>query len=244
MSKKMNLFMVIVLYMMMVSGCGNAIPKMNDQESDLVVQYAAQTLLSHTKEDTSRLVDTATYKEEKKETLSDAVKLPSAETEEDTIDKEETQEPSLEAQEEQTNPTIPVSTVLGISGVDIALDGYEVCDSYPNDSSSDALYFAMHASLGNKLVVLHVKVKNTTGEDVVFDTIALRARYRMILNATHKVNTLVTMLENDFAAQNTTITPGASLDTVLIAEVTKEMADTLTRVSLKVKNGDEETTCE
>lgn len=234
-----------------ITGCGNAIPDMTPQQSAMVSQYAANLLLTYSGSYDSRLVDTSVPPEEEKETLSDAVQLPPAAQEDssDTVstvddstadtDEQETVEP-----EEIKPPAIPVASVLGMDGLDIQVAGFEACDSYPNDESSDAMFFAMNAAPGNQLVVVHLTVSNPTGSSVTFDTIGLKAKYRILLNGTDQHNALVTMLDNDFSAQNKQLEPGSSIDTVLICEAPAEVTGSLSKVTLKVKNGDAETICE
>lgn len=260
--KKCRCFIIVGLCAFFLSGCGNAIPEMTEEQNAQVCEYAANLLLSYSGAYESRLVDTSVPPpEEKKPTLSDAQQINGSEEQKEEMNIDDTDtgsdsqdesarvdgegEGSDVEMEPEAAPSIPLATVLGLEGFQIQANGYEICDSYPvQNEDTDALMFTTNPANGNKLVVLHLQVTNTTDQAQTFNTLNQVAKYKIVVNGSDVHAALMTMLENDFTAQNCTIDAGQQLDTVLVTEVPQENVANISSVSCKVKCGDMETICE
>ena len=57
MKKKLVVMLCIMTMTLSLSGCGNAIPDMSEEESAMITEYAAGLLLKYDKNYSSRLVE-------------------------------------------------------------------------------------------------------------------------------------------------------------------------------------------
>lgn len=240
-----------VIIMLPLVACGNQIPDMTKEQTAQISEYAARLLLSHSGNYHSKLVDTSVAPDEELAGQEES-DMPGSTTEEMVQTEGGEQDGMGEAaagndlepdvQENPEAPALSIAQVLGLSGTDAQYTGYEICDSYPNgEVSPENMFFAMNASAGSKLVVLHIAVTNTLPETVTLDTISVPAKYRVVLNGEHTQNALVTMLEDDFSALHSEINAGENLDTVIVAEISQEIASTIQTVGLEIRCGDNKT---
>ncbi len=240
MNKRNKIVLCLLASTICMTACGNSIPDMTQEQEDLVVQYAAGTLLEHLNESGTRLVDTSRPKEEP--TLADAVTVTSEEgsgVSENSVAADEAPEQTMENKE---NAQISATQLLQIEPLTIAYTGYEICDSYPEDGGED-LYFSMEAGAGKKLLVLQISVTNPGQEQVEFDTLHKQdIKYRVMLNGTDRHQVMLTMLDNDFSAMDSMIDPGETVQTVLVAEVSDETAQQITSVDLVLRSDSDEVT--
>lgn len=250
-----KLSMLLLCFMMLgLTACGNAIPEMTEQENAMVSEYAANLLLQYSGSYHSRLVDTSDAslqpdveqdnKQENEqattETVSDNVQSDDYGQEEDTqaTDSGEQAESVLP----ENTPAMTIEMILGLQDISVQYTGYRLCDSYPEESASEEdLFFAMQAASGSKLLVLDLDVVNQTDAAAICNTIAIPAKYRVVLNGEHTQNVLVTMLLDDFSAMDIQLEPGETRHAVLVAELTQEKADALQSVGLEIKLDDKKT---
>lgn len=235
---------------LMLTGCGNEIPELTEEQNALVTEYAAGLLLEYHADYQSKLVDTAVPMEE--ETSAPAIReqVPVSQnsasgTENSDAEANVTTEEETPATQPVATPQISVSQVLGMTDFAISYAGYEVCESYPNEQTAeDDLFFAMQAGAGNKLVVLKLQIANTKDQTLTFNTLALSdIKSRIVVNG-KKHNVLVTMLDNDFMALEQEIEPGASMEAVVVAEISAEEAEQIQTIQFYVENGKNSTTIE
>lgn len=255
----------IILMMIVLTACGNQIPDMTEEQNAMVVEYAAKTLLQHSGNYHSKLVDTSAPKEETESEednskADDVVEQPGVEGEnpDDNSNQPDVHEEQSAEMTDITDPesaesgettgsgleesNMTIAQVLGLSGFEVNYTGYQLCDSYPGEEAKpEDLFFAMNASNGSKLLVLNIEVTNMTTETLLLDTISIDAKYGVILNEEHKQNTLVTMLADDFSAISKEIAAGETISSVVVAEITDEIAGGLQSVGLEVKAGEQKT---
>lgn len=236
-----------------VSGCGNQIPEMTEQQNALVTEYAAGLLLKYHADYNGRLVDTAVAPGEETvpmetiptETMpeemvsdnsvsGDAQEMVSAEN--DTI--------GDESVEEAEKPALAMSQVLGIDGFDVQYRSFEVCDAYPNtEVSPEELFFAMKAGAGNKLLVLKIDITNISAQEALFNTLEkVDLDCKVIINDGDKKSAYVSMLDNDFMAMNHMIAAGETKEAAIITELPEDEAQQITNVKLQIKNEGQSTT--
>ena len=238
MNKKNKIVLCLLASTICMTACGNSIPEMTQEQKDLVVQYAAGTLLEHLNESGTRLVDTSEPKEEP--TLADAVTVTpegkSSVSENDIA----TDEAPKQAMENKETAQISATQLLQIEPLTITYTGYEICDSYPEQGEED-LYFSVEAGAGKKLLVLQVAVTNPGQEQVEFDTLHKQnIKYRVMLNGADRHQVMLTMLDNDFSAMDIMINPGETMQTVLLAEVSEETAGQIASVDLVIRSDSDE----
>ncbi|MDE5908146.1 MAG: hypothetical protein K2H52_05315 [Lachnospiraceae bacterium] len=229
-----------LLAVALMTGCGNAIPELNDQQQELVVEYAAEMALKYDVNRESKLVELTLEQDA----------APSAPTEEgaekETADeKENTDAPDTEAgQQEEALPDVTVidhtqsasiEEFLNLDSVKFTYTGCEAYDFYPDQNQEEEFYFVMNATQGNKLLVLKFMAENISGEEAVLDLNQSQTRYTLNVNGERK-NALTTMLLNDLAYYQGTIAPGESVELVLVCEVPSEQAEITPTLELTMKN--------
>lgn len=245
-----------VILGILLSACANQIPDMTEEQNAMVAEYAAAELLQHSGNYHSRLVDTSVPNENAKEEEGVVEESSGNESEKDVTNQETEGSGVLDENTMQTEenesvdgmdaeaemPAMTIAQVLGLSGVEVNYTGYRVYDSYPDEEvSPENMFFAMDASNGMKLLVLTLDITNVTTEPVQLDTMALSAKYRVILNGEYKKNSLVTMLDNDFTAFKKGIEAGETISSVVVTEIEQESVDGLQSVGLEVKCQDNKT---
>ena len=222
--------------MLMLTGCGNQIPVLTEEQAQMIGEYAAITLLKYDANHRSRLVDEEEIeahdaKEQAMQELAQATPTP---TPEGMKPVEET--PTVEIEENNTaSEVIGFEDFYGLpAGITITYQGEEVCDSYSGDTSSDI--FALDATQGKKLLVLKFVIDNQSGSDQSIDLFSTTASYRVTVNGSYTRNALTTMLMDDMSTYMDTIPAGESRNVVLLIEIDENMADTITSVSLNFKD--------
>lgn len=231
-----------------LTGCGNAIPEMTEQQQELVVEFAASELLKFDQAHATRLISLEMIQEEEEnsqENLSalEGQKEPSTD---DVQENEGNGESGIPADDvtviDQTQEAMPesINEFLGLTGISIAYTGYELVDSYPPEAA-DEVYFFMSATENNKLLVLKFQVENTSSEDKELDFAHGQTRYKIVVNGSEQ-NALTTMLLNDMAYYEGTLAAEENIELVLVGEVSNEQADQITSLELTMKSVDDTAT--
>lgn len=245
--KKNTVYIVCTCFMALaLTGCGNTIPELTEEQNALVTEYAAGLLLKYHADYQGRLVDTSVVPEEEVAPPTVEEEVPEENVQISANSASETDalsDNSTVSARPETSPQLSASQVLDMTDFDISYTGYEVCDSYPNQqTSSEDLFFAMQAGEGNKLVVLKLQVANTGEQTLAVNTLGLsELKCRVIVNG-KKHNALVTMLDNDFMMLEQAIEPGASIETVVVTEISAEEAEQIQAVELYIQNGEKDIT--
>lgn len=227
-----------------MTACGSTIPDMTEEQEAMIVEYAAGLLLKYDKNYHGRLLEDeelaeAEQKEaEKRERMLEEEARKAAEAAETA---KETTEVVDVSEEPETITYRSIEEFYGIDGVAIRYAGYELKDMY-SDSGGDDIFFAMNASAGSKLVVLHFDVENVSGQDMELDMLSLETKFKISFNGETPKYALTTMLTNDLASYKGTIAAGSSEPLVLVAELQEDKAQSIQTMSLMMRNGTEEAT--
>jgi hypothetical protein len=223
-------FAVVLIGTSLVTGCGNSIPDMSEEEQQAVGEYAAMTLLKYDANHRSRLVD--------------IVENVEPEIEEETPSVETT--PTPETSIPSTIEEIPVEAVQNTpgsiaeflklpEGISIIYQGMEVCDSYPDDGAANN-FFSLDASEGKKLLVLNFQLTNagTVPQDI--NILGQSAVFKVSVNDSYTRTSLITMLEGDLSTYIGRVEAGSTNSLVLLIEIDKNMADSINTLSLTIKD--------
>ena len=250
MRKKISVIFGLSLLCMSLCGCQDAIPEMSEKQADMVTEYAAGSVLTHTSGSRSRLVDTTQEYNPDKMTKYEKRKLgiaipepePAPAPEEGTEQSQDVSgdggDSSGQSEQKSEAPSVTAAEVMGIYGLDVTLTGFEVLDSYPKAAEGTDLVFSMDASAGNKLVVAKLTATNNSGADLTLDTISRGdLHFKLVLNGGSSENTLVTLLSDDFSALNQEMAPGEQVNGVLITQVSDELASGLSSVDVSIQSG-------
>ena len=229
--KKLGLLLAVTASLSMTA-CGAAIPDMTEEQNAVLVEYAAGLLLKYDENYHSRLVDAPEVMEEAEpEDEAFVEPQPEEEPEETT----QVVDISEESQEPEAVIYRSIEEFYGIDGVVIDFAGYEIKDMYPDDNADD-LFFAMNASAGCKLAVLHFDVTNISGQDKNLDILSLNTKFKISINGETPKYALTTMLTNDLSSYKGTMAAGATESLVLVTEIPEDRAQSVQTLSLVMKN--------
>lgn len=220
-----------------LTGCGNSIPEMTQEQQELVVEYAAGELL---KFDKNHVVKLVTLDEE--DLAAEPEEVPE---EAQTTDEEKTEDKGGVKEDDvtvidQTEEEVTIEQFLGISDVEISYTGYETTDSYPSDGT-DEVYFFMDATENNQLLVLKFDLKNTAGGEQEIDLASSQVRYKIAVNGDAQ-NALTTMLLNDMAYYQGTLAAGESTEVVVVGEISSDQTEQIDTLELVMKSVDDTAT--
>lgn len=251
MKGKIKLIVLSICISGCFTGCGNVIADMTENESEQISEYAAAVLLAYDKDYHGRLLsEEEMAKAEEEEALAQArAEEAHRIAEQSKKDKEqagkETDDNGSAGDGEgqaDAKETVVLADFLELSGFDVQYDGMSIEDAYPSGTmelTDDAsAFFSMKAPEGNKLLVVKLRVTNTSAQDQVLDVLSKNVRFTISGDAIGTSNMLVTMLEDDFSVYSGNVAAGASIQTVLIAQIKAEQADTVSTLSLGVKYND------
>ncbi|MCR4610826.1 MAG: hypothetical protein K5644_02895 [Lachnospiraceae bacterium] len=126
-----------------------------------------------------------------------------------------------------TKTPVPLSTALGISGVDFKYQGQEVKDSYAN-----AVY-DMSPGAGNKFLVMKFKVTNTSGGDTKVDVLSLNPKFKATLNGASTATNDLSLMPEDLSTYQGTLKAGESKDLIILFQFKSEDLANIQSVSLQ-----------
>lgn len=215
----------MILVLMNLIGCANAIPEMTEEEHTLVVNYAADMIQKYNKYQEYKLEEIQS-EEETTESEIEENEIP-----EEAISVEEVTEESLPV--ETPAPEVTLNSLLMIQDFDFTYEGMELADVYPYDGTD--LYFSMSATSGNQLLVLKFNAQNLSEEEQLLDISSLGVRFKIVVNGVSK-NALTTLLLNDFSNVKENVEAGQNKELVLLCEIAQD--ENVDSVSLNIKNED------
>lgn len=240
MKRKIIAFIAILGSAMSMTGCQMAsIPDMSEEDTELVAQYAANLILSYNENydtgiATEAEIQKADEKRERQRRREEAAKAAEAAKE-----AESNPESSTGAQVDTTVTNAELGAFLGLEGVTIDYQSYEICDSYPHDGENDS-FFAMDAGDGKQLLVLNFNIQNNSGADQDIDILYQYPLFRIGINGGENKNALTTLLLNDLSTFKDTVIAGEARSVVLVTEITsEEVQGDIQSLSLHVKVNDQ-----
>lgn len=245
--KKKWLFVLLAGSLILsLTGCKNAIPEMSEDDMGLVTEYAAGLLLKYDANYQPMLLDDeklAAEEEARQKVLEEAERRAALEAQKaekkakEQSERENGESDSSEGGEEIPAGPVNIAQFLEMEQVSVSCNGIEFKDTYPD--SGEELFFALNASPGCKLAIVHLSLTNTGGSDANIDIFNKEPRFKVSVNGGEYHNTMTTLLENDFSVYAGTIAPGQTLDTVLIADIKEEECAGASEVSLSIRyNGE------
>lgn len=237
MKKKVTGAAAVLLSAAITAGCGNEIPELNEQQQELVVEYAASQLLKYDANHEEKLVE-LTLEEEAvpEEGGEEAAMEEEVNTEEEIQDVPDTEDvPVIDNTQEQQYENVSIEEFLNLSSVRMTYTGYETSSVYPEQG--EEFYFVMNATEGNELLILKFLAENLSGTEMPLDISQSGTRFKISLNGQEK-NALTTMLVNDLAYFQGTLSPAEGTELVLICEIPREEVSGIASLGVIMKNGD------
>ena len=236
-NKKMRPFIILLAGTLLVSlsGCGNTIPALSEEQEALVVEYASTAVLKHDANYQGKLVDLSTLSNEEETPEEETTQEP---VEEADIPKEpeqmqEPQQDVLSAEQAEAEIQADAEQILGLQDVSLTYSGYEVDEFYPKNGNE--IYFVMNATPGNNLLVVKFTLRNLLNEEQDIQIQPGTVRVKIIMNGEEK-NALTTMLLNDLATYQGTLGPNEETELVVVGEYPVEDLQSIDSLSVKLKN--------
>ena len=242
--KKLREFQVLLISILMAMslvGCGGTYPELTEEESALIGEYAAITLLKYDANNRSRLVDVSVIEEHdrkeqaKKEQALTATPEP---TPEGMKPVEDTPVIELGNGGGAANNVTSINACMAApEGINIAYIGYRFCDTYPDDGSASN-YMALDASVGKKLLVVEFEVSNTTDSNMGVDFFSKSSVFSVNAGSEKAIKSMTTMLLDDMSTYVGVIEAGKSRRLVLLFEVDATAEGSVSDIELFYTNED------
>lgn len=215
MNKTTKITVCILTAGLFLSGCGNQIPDMTEEEQTLIVSYAAEVVERHDSNHPVRLESEELVEQKKEEKARKEAKKEQLRQEEEAKEEaEKNKQDTSQMSEQETGRTL--NDAIGMEGFVFSYEGYELDDSYPN--SGEESYFEMDATEGKKLLVLKFLAQNLASEEKELSMVTSGLRFKVMAGGKTQ-NALTTMLLNDFSNFSGTIQGNGTQEMVLICEV-------------------------
>ncbi len=235
MRKKCLLCSVLFAGMLALTGCGETPYELEDNEREIIVNYAAHIIAKYNKKQPEgyRYVYVPEEEEEEPEEQPEDVKDgESPDTPEDgqtdTAADDGTQKPEEPAGEEAQEPSVTLSEALGLTDVRAVYTGAELTDRYD----------AMMPEAGKKLMVLHVTLQNDGSGDVDLDMVSMLPTFRAIVNGTEETSSELTILPDDLGTWEGTVPAGGSVETVIFFQISDPQITSVQQLEMKVTAGE------
>lgn len=231
---------ICFLTALLIAGCGEAVPDLNDEQTNLVGEYAANVLLKYDSNHRQRLMSEEEIKKEEERRAAWEVRIPSEE------DPEVPEKPSNPSKPEQgTGEKLPAE--YGkledfydfTDEVGIEYTGYSVCASYLDGQADVPL--TLDAATGKEILVLKFLLKNNSDALQKVDLIKRNDSYRVTVNGNYSRTPLTTfLLDNELSTFQGELMPGDSREVVLLTEI--EQGTEISSLTLRLKNESMEST--
>lgn len=244
--KKVKALGLIAVSTVLLTGCIDSMPELTDEQSEIISEYSAGLLLKYSPNYDYRIVNeevlAAAIVEEalmqevlEEEQTENTNELQSEEggSAEQNVDSEE------QSQEEETQTGVEIvvtdeadiAELLGINGVAIKYQSFELRDSYPDESVG----FSLTAAQGKKLLIVHFDIESASGSAAECDLFDYNLNLRMNVNGS-SVRVLSTLLPNDIASYIETIPAGELREVVAVAEISDITDAMIETLSLRISS--------
>lgn len=231
MKKRIILTLTAAIMVLGLVGCGeNQIPELTDEQTQMLGEFTAFTLMRYDANHRSRLVDYTLLM-----TTPDPEQTPEpVPTKEpggmDPVD--DTPVIGANGQPGSSGSSNIEETLKLPEGVSVTFLDHALYNSYPEGDT----YFAMTATEGKKLLVLNFSISNVSGQDQAIDLLHIAAEFRITVNGDYTRRALLTGLESDLSTFEGTVSAGESRIAVLVIEVDGSVAENITSISVNIKN--------
>lgn len=230
MRKKLSVLALVMT--VVLTGCSTSVPDLSKVDNDIAAQYMADALLQYdTNYEDSLVYDhsvlTPTPTPEPTVAPVEATPAPSDNssagtnqtaangTSSGTGVSADGQNGTSDAQNQLTS--VSLSDMYGVSGIEMKGTSYSVKSSY------GSAYEDYTPKKGNKLIVVHFTISNTSGSSQKVDLQKQNVQSALILNGENIGKPLTTFAEGDLQFFKSTIASGKKKQGVLLFEVKKSV---------------------
>ena len=231
MNKKIILGILVCAVCFCFCGC-ELMPTLSEKDTEAIASYSAKMVAKYNikqkdgvvyidDSDKKKVEEDAKAKAEK-EAMANATQAAGTSSSSKSGDK----------QAQQQTPPVPLSTALGIAGVDIKYSGNEVKDNYTTS------IYDMSPASGNRFLVMKFNVTNTSGADVTVDMITKNPRFKSTVNGAATANNEMTLMPEDLSTFKGTLKPNESKELVLIFQFKSDILANIQSAALQcIVNG-------
>ncbi len=218
--KKGKVLGLIALSAILLTGCVDAMPELTAEQSDIIAEYAAGLLLKYSPRYQYRIVS----EEELAAAVADRQDVSESEPEQTQLPDENMPEaPSEDTPTEQEKQPAQISSAedidfaaeLGIDDLIVRYQSFEVCSSYPQNSTG----FSVDAAKDKKLLILHFDLEGLPEEDVNCNFFDCDIKLRVNINDSVSASVLPAMLPNNIITYIDVVKAGETVDVVAVAEI-------------------------
>ena len=244
--KIVSMLAVSIMSSVMLTGCIDAMPDMTEEQENMVAEYAAGLLLKYSPNYDYRLVSEREIEETIQAENEAALQKETTQIQESEMEKtepdktEENIQPDNDSSNEQQSvegieedmfsADADIAQELGIEGLSVRYQSYEVYDTYPKENSG----FSLSAANGKKLLIVYFDVENTTDEDMQVDFNEYNIKGKVKVNDERASSVLNTMLVDDMISYIGQISAGETLQLVFATEVSEEAANEIESIKLDI----------
>lgn len=238
-NKRKITLLIIMIFSILMTGCGNAMVELTPEESAVISEYAVGLLLKYDKNHKSRIMSDREMAEaeEKQRIIEEETRQREQKKVEGQKSAEQADSDRGGGEETEVLQNADIADFLGLDNFTVNYQGYELAASYP--ATGDDMIFAVDATQGCQLLVLHFNIVNQSQNAETCDILSMAVRSKVMVNKGQWKNTLVTMLYNDFAGFQETIEAGNGQEAVIIAEYPQEDISGIESIALNLKLGDD-----
>lgn len=224
-----KLVYLLVILVLMCSGCGGGIPDMTDAQREAISEYAVQLLLKYDSNQTSRLVDLDTLEAEPEPTKQPK---PSA-TNPPTGMEETADTPVIDVYGEPEPAYGDIHDALGLPDT----ISVEYADSYMERQCVDSLSeeLIIEASEGKTLFVCRLVLVNDGASKQSVDMLRGNIQYQLVVDG-KTVNCLMTMLSNDLTTYMGILEADESRKVQVLTEIEKEIIEQAEEIYLYIQS--------
>lgn len=219
---------IILISAALLSGCGETIPEISQEQTELITEYAAGLLIKYNSLPDKNLLNEDEMKEQEQiEALAREKEKKKKDAEKAYLEAKEAQEKEKENKQEKkssdsaSKPDAVIDDLAAfydLNDFSILYSGYQMCQSYP-DESRDDYFLAMDATEGKQLCIVKFDVTNTSDAESDFDMFARKGVFYLSIDGADKIPIQSTLLLDDMASYKGMIAPGNTEPVILVFEV-------------------------
>lgn len=197
---------------LLLGGCGAAPYELTKSEENIIVSYSSHIVSKYNtyqNEGLSWIDPESTEIAEEQVSETEPQETESLETGE-SAEGSGTAESGIAAEPQ----TATLNELFGMQGIQLDYVGARLTDSYVQDS-----YYAMNPDAGKVYLVLGIDITNTGEMDVEVDNLAFSPQFKVIVNDEVEASNGMTLLLEDFAYFQETLSTGMTKETVLLFQI-------------------------
>ncbi len=227
--KKLSVFLCVIITTITVSGCGQIIPELTEEENKMITTYVANLILDYHSDTKSRLL----IEEEQVDILTD-------QEADEVIDPqiegsvEESDDADIEVNQEVVEePDIPNITdivqVLSHGNCNISIAGYKIMDQYTEEDG-----FGLVPGQENKLLMVEYEIGNLGSEAESINFFKDNMKCVLTINGQYSSSHKMSILSNDMTTLETTLQPEEVKVVFICFEIPSSMVESIKSLEMSV----------